>query len=93
MGKKEENSCNKLRLADLSTIAKKQCMRKCDTYCLGYKDIFVQFKNERNRKQVHFENTPIQIYWKFHHPKLKVSDKNSDMFYTFLLKTYIVGTR
>ena len=27
----------------------------------------------------HYENTPIQIYWKFPHKKLKVSDKNSDI--------------
>ena len=28
----------------------------------------------------HYENTPIQIYWKFHHQNLKVfSDKNSDI--------------
>ena len=24
---------------------------------------------------------PIQIFWKFHHQKLKVSDKNSDFFF------------
>ena len=30
----------------------------------------------------HYENTPIQIYWKFHYQKLKVSDKNSDVFHT-----------
>ena len=23
----------------------------------------------------HYENMPIQIYWKFHHPKRKFSDK------------------
>ena len=30
----------------------------------------------------HYENTPIQIYWKFHHKKKnwKFSDKNSDIF-------------
>ena len=30
------------------------------------------------------ENAPFQIYWKFHHQKLKVSDKNADIF-IFLL--------
>ena len=31
---------------------------------------------------LHYENTPIQIYWKFHHPKLKVFwYKNSDIFH------------
>ena len=30
----------------------------------------------------HYENTPIQIYWKFHLQKLKIfRQKNSDMFY------------
>ena len=30
----------------------------------------------------HYENTPIQIYWKFHHQKKwKFSDKNSDIFH------------
>ena len=31
----------------------------------------------------HYENMPIQIYWKFYHQKLKVSfsDKNSDIFH------------
>ena len=29
----------------------------------------------------YYENTPIQIYRKFHHYKLKVSDKNSDIFH------------
>ena len=29
-----------------------------------------------------YENTPIQIYWKFHHQKTwKFSDKNSDIFH------------
>ena len=29
----------------------------------------------------HYENTPIQIYWKLHHQKLwKFSDKNYDIF-------------
>ena len=30
----------------------------------------------------HYENTPIQIYWKFHLQKLKIfRQKNSDIFY------------
>ena len=28
----------------------------------------------------HYENTPIQIYWKFHHQNWKFSDKYSDIF-------------
>ena len=47
---------------------------------------------------MHYENTPIQIYWIFHHKKkkkkkkkekkkkMKISDKNSDIFIS-LLKT------
>ena len=35
----------------------------------------------------HNENTPIQIYWKFHHQKnWKFSDKVSDIFFICLLK-------
>ena len=30
----------------------------------------------------HYENMPIQIYWKFHHQKTQdFSDKNSDIFH------------
>ena len=29
----------------------------------------------------HYENMPIQIYWKFYHQKMKFSDKNSDIFH------------
>ena len=29
----------------------------------------------------HYENTPIQLYWKFYHKKTRnISDKNSDIF-------------
>ena len=30
---------------------------------------------------MHYKNTPIQIYRKFHLQKLKISDKNSDIFH------------
>ena len=31
---------------------------------------------------LHYENMPIQIYWKFHHQKTQdFSDKNSDIFH------------
>ena len=30
---------------------------------------------------LHYENKPIQIYWKFYHQKWKLSDKNSDIFH------------
>ena len=51
---------------------------------------------------LHYENTPIQIYWNFYKPKKKKKKKKkkkenfqikkSDIF-IFLLKIYIVGTR
>ena len=42
----------------------------------------------------HYENMPIQIYWKFYNQtKGKKSDKKILIFFTFLLKTWIVGTR
>ena len=37
--------------------------------------------------QNHYENTPIQIYLKFHHQKLKVFRKILIFFFIFLLKT------
>ena len=39
-------------------------------------------KDTKEIKHAHYENTPIQIYWKFHHQKnSKFSDKNSDIFH------------
>ena len=36
----------------------------------------------------HYENTPIQIYWKFYHQKMAIFQiKKSDIFFIFLLKT------
>ena len=29
----------------------------------------------------HYENKPIQIYWKFYHKKKKITDRNSDIFH------------
>ena len=41
----------------------------------------------------HYENMPIQIYWKFYHKKKKKTEKNSDkkdlIFFIFLLETKI----
>ena len=36
---------------------------------------------------LHYENTPIQIYWNFHHQKLKVFRIKIRIFFIFLLKT------
>ena len=43
-----------------------------------------------HQSPIHYEDTPIQIYWKFHHQKLKVFRYK---FWYFLHKTKIVGTR
>ena len=34
----------------------------------------------------HYENTPIQIYWKFYQKNEKFQIKNSDIFFIILLK-------
>ena len=40
----------------------------------------------------HYENMPIQIYWKFYNQKKEnFQIKNSDIFLFFFLKTQIVG--
>ena len=40
----------------------------------------------------HYENTPIQIYWKFYHQKNeKNSDKKNLIFFMFLLKNIDYG--
>ena len=41
----------------------------------------------------HYVNTPIQIYRKFHLQKLKNIQIKTLIFFTFLLKTWIVGTK
>ena len=35
----------------------------------------------------HYENMPIQIYWKFYHLEMKKNQINTLIFFTFLLKT------
>ena len=56
----------------------------------GSQKIYIDYDNVCVLQPVdlglHYENMPIQIYWKLHHQKLKVLDKNSDIF-IFLLKT------
>ena len=42
---------------------------------------------------LHNENMPIQIYRKFHHKKEKKIHIKTLIFFKFLLKTQIVGTR
>ena len=44
-------------------------------------------------KRQHYENMPIQIYRRFHLQKLKKIQIKTPIFFIFLLKTYIVGTR
>ena len=49
-------------------------------------------KDTKEIKHAHYENTPIQIYWKFHHQKTPNFPIKILIFFTFLLKTLIVGT-
>ena len=42
---------------------------------------------------VHYENTPIQIYRNFTSKNWKFSNKKTPIYFIFLLKTSIVGTR
>ena len=46
-----------------------------------------------NLKIDHYKNTSIQIYRKVHLQKLKIFRQKTFIFFIFLLKTYIVGTR
>ena len=41
----------------------------------------------------HYENTPIQIFWKFYNQKKENFQIKILIFFIFLLKTLIVGTR
>ena len=62
-------------------------------YCINctYSDIYTHYNIcpksacicglRRDKSAYHYENTPIQLYWKFHHPNWKFSDKNSDIFH------------
>ena len=54
----------------------------CDVLALPLQGDHKARQNPLNTAVKHYENTPIQIYWKFHHQKLKtISDKNSDIFH------------
>ena len=60
-------------------------------------EIFIQSAEGYRTNHVvllHYENTPIQIYRKFHLQKLKMFQiKKTLIFFIFLIKTLIVGTR
>ena len=45
------------------------------------------------KKMSHYENMPIQIYWKSYHQKNEYFQIKILIFFIFLLKTKIVGTR
>ena len=48
---------------------------------LNYLSILLVGSKFSGQTDIHYENTPIQIYWNFHHQKnWKFSDKNSDIF-------------
>ena len=42
---------------------------------------------------MHNENIPIQIYWKFYHQNMKILRWKILIFFIFLLKTSIMGSR
>ena len=43
--------------------------------------------------KIHYENTPIQIYWKLYNQKRENFQTKIMIFFIFLLKKLIVGTR
>ena len=73
------------------------CFILCKNTSVTYYELFKGFKvngytwyifghfNKRDHF-CHYENMPIQIYWKFYHQKWKFSEKNSDIFSYFCSK-------
>ena len=57
------------------------------TFNLLFGAVFYQLNGKkineslRQRRPAHYENTPIQIYWKFYHQNWKFSDKTTNIFY------------
>ena len=45
-----------------------------------------------SKQENHYENTPIQIYWKFYHQNLNVSDTNVSYFCSSRKHAYIILT-
>ena len=41
--------------------------------------VFILVEGILCEQKYHYENMPIQIYWKFYHQKWNFSDKNSDI--------------
>ena len=58
----------------------------CLSYCFtnNFQKWLKYFNNDtlKNKALIwwHYKNTPIQIFWKFHHQNWKFLDKNSDIF-------------
>ena len=48
---------------------------------------------EKITPKFHYENLPIQIYWKFYSRKMKKIRQKILIFFILLLKTKIVDTR
>ena len=71
-------------LEQISMVPKMFEPFKFDCMIIGCEEGFLQ-KSWRMKSQkvpYHYENIPIQIYWKFYHqPMKKISDKNSDIFH------------
>ena len=53
----------------------------------------VYLRTRPSNEGSHYESTPTEIYWKIHFQKLKVFRLKTLIFFIYLLKTSIVGTR
>ena len=64
-------------------ISKLNCFKEVSAGCIALHSELLN---------MHYENTPIQIYRKFHLQNLIIFSKKILIFFIFLLKTYILGT-
>ena len=73
-------SCRKRRLFSDDADAQADLSQKVRFLTLRLKD--VDSKTSRCTCSYHYENTPIQMYWKFYHQKIEnFQIKNSDIFH------------
>ena len=79
-------------------IKKRRCIKNISIFvikagsvwvtCILYKDVSkINIRSLRQYFAKHYENTPIQIYWKFYHQKMAIFQIKKLIFYIFLLKT------
>ena len=84
-GKNNKKNISKCRLLKFLPRVLSAYFSSCYTRlfgCLHHINVLLIMSYRIN----HYENTPIQIYWKFHHQKLSFLDKNSDIFHITALK-------